>query len=228
MIVIRLFVLGCYGNLLGHGPHAPHQLTSHGHHDLVGVFPTGDQCAVPFPEPDLSLPTAILDRFGLFFSSELEMPAHLRWVPIRPSAFNEGATGMGMPGCGHGTLAASLATGVFRGHEAQKLHEFSGGIEACQVAELGHGGDGHRALDAAQGLEGFDHWMEAPGFNPLLECLFETLEACSVFGHGADICLKDDCAAPVSGTPPQRATGDGLGSRWPGPCTGCRAGAQRL
>ena len=67
LIVIRLFVLGGYGNLLGNGPHAPNQLTSNGHHDLVGVFPTGDQFAVPFTEPDLGLPADILDRFGLFF-----------------------------------------------------------------------------------------------------------------------------------------------------------------
>ena len=66
LIVIRLFVLGCDGNLLGNGPHAPHQLTRNGPHNLVGVFPTGDQCAVPFPEPDLGLPADIWDRFGLF------------------------------------------------------------------------------------------------------------------------------------------------------------------
>jgi hypothetical protein len=65
---------------------------------------------------------------------------------------------MGIPGFGHGTLSASLARGVLRGNAAQKFHECSGGIEACQVAELGHGGDGHRALAAAQGLEGFDYW----------------------------------------------------------------------
>jgi hypothetical protein len=40
--------------------------------------------------------------------------------------------------------------------------------------------------------------------------------------------LARRCAAPVSGTPPQRATGEGPGSRWPGPCTVCRAGAKRL
>ena len=219
MIVIRLFVLGCYGNLLGNGPHEPNQLTSNGHHDLVGVFPTGDQFAVPFTEPDLGLPADVLDRFGLFFESELEMPAHFRWVPIRPGAFNEGATGMGIPGFGHGTLAASLATGVFRGNEAQKFHEFSGGIEARQVSELGHGGDGHRALDAAQGLEGFDHWIETPGFDPLLEFLFETLEAFRVFGHGADIFLKDDllrrCRANHLREPPEMGRVPGGPARVP-------------
>jgi hypothetical protein len=91
-----------------------------------------------------------------------------------------------------GTLSASLARGVFRGNESQKFHEFSGGIEARQVSELGHGGDGHRELYAAQGLEGFDHWVEAPGFDPLLECLFETLKAVRVFVDRSDIFLKDD------------------------------------
>ena len=76
-MVIRLLVLGCYGNLLGNGPHEPNQLTSNGHHDLVGVFPAGDQFAVPFTEPDLGLPTDVLDRFRVFFESELERPAAL-------------------------------------------------------------------------------------------------------------------------------------------------------
>src|SRR4029453_17147077 len=134
------------------------------------------------------------------------MPAHFRWVPIRPGAVNEGATGMAIPGFGHGTLAAALTTGGCRGNEAQKFHAFSGGIEARQVSELGHGGYGPRALDAAQGLEGFDHWIEAPGFDPLLEFLFETLEAFRVLGPGADIFLKDDvlrrCRAhPLRGPP---------------------------
>ena len=101
-------------------------------------------------------------------------------------------SGMAIPGFGRGTLAASLARGVFRGHEAQKFHALSGGIEARQVPDFGHGGYGHRALDAAQGLEGFDHWMEAPGFDLLLEFLVKTLEAFRVFVHGTDIFLKDD------------------------------------
>jgi hypothetical protein len=219
LIVMRLFVLGCDGNLLGHGPHAPHQLTSHGHHDLVGVCPTGAQCAVPFTEPDLGLPAASLDRFGVFFESELERPAHLRWVPLRPGAFNEGATGLAMPGFGHGTLAAARATGVCRGNEAQKCHAFSGGIEARQVSALGPGGYGHRALDAAQGLEGFDHWLETPGCAPLLELLCETLEAFRVFGHGADLCLKDDWLrrgrAPHLREPPERGRVPGGPARVP-------------
>jgi hypothetical protein len=113
LIVIRLLGFGCDGHLLSNGPHEPNQLTSHGHHDLVGVFPTGDQCAIPFTEPDLGLPADVLDRFGLFCESALEMPAHFRWVPLCPGACNQSATGMGMPSLGHGPLSAALARGVF-------------------------------------------------------------------------------------------------------------------
>jgi len=124
-----------------------------------------------------------------------------------------------MPGCGHGPLAASLARGVFRGNASQKFHEFSGGIEARQVSELGHGGDGDRALDAAQGLEGFDHGVEAPGFDPFLELLCETLEAFRVFGHGADIFLKDHllrrCWANHLREPPERGRVPGGPARVP-------------
>ena len=66
------------------------------------------------------------------------------------------------------------------------------GIEARQVAEFGYGGHGHSELHAAQSLEGFHYWGEASGFDPLLEFLVETLEAFGVFGHSADIFLKDD------------------------------------
>jgi hypothetical protein len=54
-----------------------------------------------------------------------------------------------------------------------------------------HGGHGHRALQATQGLQGFHHRVEAPGFDPLVECRVEPLEACGGFRNGTDICLKD-------------------------------------
>jgi hypothetical protein len=94
-----------------------------------------------------------------------------------------------------------------------------GGIAACQVAALGHGGDGHRARDAAQGLEGFDHWLEAPGFHPLLACLCETLAAFRVCGHGADLCLQDAvlrrCRAHHRREPPERGGVPGGPARVP-------------
>ena len=171
------------------------------------MFPTRDQLAVPLTQPDLGFPADVLNRFGLVVQSELEMPAHFGWLSIRPGAFNQGATGMGVTGLGNSPLSASLAPGVFRGHEAQKCHALSGGIKARQVAALSHGRYGHGKLDAAQGLEGCDHWGEAPGFALLLEFLGETLEAFGVFGHRADLFLQDNwlrrCQTDNLGEPPE-------------------------
>ena len=86
--------LQCDGNRFGNSPHEADQLTRNGHDHLVGMFPTRAQVAVPFTESDLGFPTAGWDRFGLFFQSKLEMPAHFRWVAIRPGAFHEDTTGM--------------------------------------------------------------------------------------------------------------------------------------
>jgi hypothetical protein len=111
-IVRDLLALQCDGDRFGHSPHEAYQLTRHGDDHLVGMFPTRHQLTVPCTEPALGLPTDGLHGFGLFCQSELAMAAHFRWVPIRPGAFNEDATGMGIAGCGHGPLAAALATGV--------------------------------------------------------------------------------------------------------------------
>src|SRR5262245_56451602 len=127
------------------------------------MLPTCAQLAGLWTEPALGLPTDVLDRFGVFCQSALERLAHFCWGPRRSDAFNEDATGMGLPGFGHGPWAAPLARGGCRGLEAQKCHECSGGIEARQVAECGYGGHGHCAQHAAQSLEGFHSWGEAPG-----------------------------------------------------------------
>jgi hypothetical protein len=49
---------------------------------------------------------------GWLFQSELEMPADFRWIARRPRAFPQGTTGMGVAGCGHGTLSVSLTHGI--------------------------------------------------------------------------------------------------------------------
>ena len=117
-IVRGLLALQGDGNRFGNSPHEAYQLTRNGHDNLVSMFPTRDPLAVPFTEPDLGFPTDVLDRFGVFFQSELELPAHFRWVPIRPSVCHEDATGMGSAGFGNTPLAAALATGVFGRNEA--------------------------------------------------------------------------------------------------------------
>src|SRR5438874_8199650 len=50
----------------------------------------------------------------------------------------------------------------------------------------------HCELDTAQGLEGLDDGLEAPGLDLLVQFVFQTLEAFGLFGHGLDIFLKDN------------------------------------
>jgi hypothetical protein len=137
------------GNLFGNSPDKPHQLPGHGHDHLVGVFPAGEQFAVPFTEPHLGLPAEVLDGFGLLCQSEWEMPADFSRIAIGPRAFHQGATRMGVASFGDRTLSASLARGVFRGSQTHEFHQFSRVIEAGEVAEFGHHSDGHGELHAA-------------------------------------------------------------------------------
>src|SRR5688500_16557276 len=71
-------------------------------------------------------------------------------------------------------------------------HELSGVLEPGQVTKFGDGGDSYRQLHATEGLECFDHRIEAPGMNLLVEFLIKTLEPFSVVGDSPDIFLEDD------------------------------------
>jgi len=97
-----------------------------------------------------------------------------------------------MTGCGEGTLPAALTAGVCRGEQPQALHQWSGGIDACEVSPCSHGGDGHDALDATQRLERCDDRMYTPGLGLVLECWFQTPEAFRVFVDRAPVVLQDE------------------------------------
>jgi hypothetical protein len=113
-------------------------------------------------------------------------------VAVRPGAFHQSPSGMGIPGFGQRTLLAPLTRGILCRDSAQEFHECSGGIAPGEVAHFSHHRDGHRELHPAQGLQGFNHRLQAPRFHVILECLVETLEAFGVFVDGAAICLPDD------------------------------------
>jgi hypothetical protein len=145
------------GNCLSKSPHKRDQLTGNGHAHRVGVFPSGDQTSIALAQPDLGLPADVLDGLGLSLESEGPMSPHLSWIPVRPGAFDQGATGMGVAGLGDGALAAALARGRFRGDQPPKFHAFSGGIEAREVSKVGYRGDRDRELHTAECLKGLDY-----------------------------------------------------------------------
>ena len=124
--------------------------------------------------------------------SQVQVPTAFGGITLGPSAFDQSSSGMGIPGCGTRPLPASLGTGGFRGDQTQALHEFSWGINACQVTNVGHPGHGHGAWHAAQGLKGVDDRMPAPRFALGLECLVEPLESCGLLMNRGDIVLPDE------------------------------------
>jgi len=179
-------------DLLGNGPHKRDQLTGNRAHDLIRVFTPCAELSVPCAQADLCLPTRVLDRLGELFQAELQVPTHVGRVAIRPGAFDQSPTGMGIPRLGDASLASALATAIFRRRQAQILHELSGILEAGQVAEFSDGGDSHRQRHATEGLERIYHRAEPPGDDLLLEFLRKTLEPFGVFSDRPDIFLEDD------------------------------------
>jgi hypothetical protein len=196
------------GNLCGHRPQKPHQCTGNGHDHLVGMFASSDQAAVAFTPPTLCLPADILDGFGWPFEPQLQMSTELGRIALGPGPFNKSTTGMGMARFGNGTLAPPLTGGRLRGNQPQAFHEFSGSIEARQVAEFGHRGDRSRALYTAECLKGLDHRVHAPRFDLLVAFLVETLEAFGMLVDGADVFLEGHLlrggGTADFGEPPQR------------------------
>jgi len=184
--------LGGHMDLRGHGPHPRDQLTGHRHHNLMRVFPPCAQWSIAFAQADLCLPTRVLDRLGEFFQAELQVPTHFGRLAIGPSTFDEGPTGMGIPGLRDASLVSALTTRICRRRQAHILHELSGVIAAGQVAEFGDGGDRHDQLHATEGLERVNHRAKPPGGDLFMEFLVKPLEPFGGLGDRSDICLEDD------------------------------------
>jgi hypothetical protein len=189
-------------------PHAPNQLTGHGHDDLVGLFPPCHQAAGALAQSHLGFPAEVLDHCGWFFQSELEMSADCGWGAGGPGACYECATRRRITSFRERPLPASLPRGRLCGDQPQACHELSGMLAAREVAECSDRGDRHRAWHATQGLEGFDHRVETPDGDRFLACLFQTLEAVGGLAHGADLCLAHDVVGRC-GTDPFREPAEG-------------------
>jgi hypothetical protein len=133
------------------------------------------------------------------------MATDLRRIAGRPRAFKQGPAGLPIAGLSDAALGAPWATGRVRGRQAQITPQLLGVGQAREVSACGDGRDRPGALDPPQRLKGLHDWGEAPSFDPLLECLCQTLAACGVFGDRPHILLEaelwgwrrtDDLRAP--------------------------------
>ena len=120
------------------------------------------------------------------------MPTDLGWVARGPGPFPQSTTGLGMPGLRDASLASARAPGICRRRQAQRMHEWSGVIEAGQVAACSHGRDRHRQLHATEGLPRVNDRAKPPGGDLLVACLVQALEPVRVCGDRPDLCLGDD------------------------------------
>src|SRR5688500_7567930 len=109
------------------------------------------------------------------------MPTDFGGIAIGPSPCDQGTTRMGIAGFGHGPLPGLRTAAGFLWDQPPAFLQWPRVLEARQVAEFSHGGDGHGELDATQGLERFDDRRYPPGFDLVVECLLESAQAFRVF-----------------------------------------------
>jgi hypothetical protein len=110
--------LGGDRDLLGHSPHQRDQRTGHGHDDLMRLFAPCAELPIALAQAGLCLPTDVLARLGELLQAELPVSAHVGRVARRPGPFDQGPTGMGMPGLREAPLASALTTGIFGRRQA--------------------------------------------------------------------------------------------------------------
>lgn len=183
----------------------------------MGVLASGEESAGALTPPDLRVPTEVLDHCRGLFPSPWQMSTAFGGLALGPGAFEQRPAGLGVAGCGHRPVPASLGTGVCRGDQAQACHECSGGINAGQVAHVGPQGHGHGPGDAAPGLESRHHRGHVPRGDLNLPCWCETLASCGLRLNGMDLCWKDEwlsrggadhcCAPPEGGWAPGGSAG---------------------
>jgi hypothetical protein len=217
--MINLVELRCHRHLLGNGPQKAHQFPGNGDDHLVGVFAAGQQASKAFAQAHVCLPTEVLNRRGELLQPELYVATDVGGIPVGPGAFDQGAAGMGVPGCGDRPLSASLPAGIFCRDQAEICHQLSGILAAGQVAEFGHEGHGDDTLDAPQRWQRLDHGLQAPGVPVVVQCLLQSLQAFGVRSDSANICLEHHrwrrCGTDHCGEPPEMGRAPGGPARIP-------------
>jgi hypothetical protein len=169
---------------------------------------SGDHASIACAPSDLRLAADVLDGLGLLLEPQLYRPTALGGRPGGPGPFDQGASGVGVTGCGDRTRPAALTTGRVGGDQAQICHQLPGVLEAREVSALRHDGHSHGAWHAPPGLKGRDYRVQAPGCDLFLSCLHQALEPCGVLMDRAHVFLEDDVlrrgGADPFGAPPER------------------------
>jgi hypothetical protein len=80
---------------------------------LVGVCAAGQQASKAVAQAAWRRPTDVLTRLGELRQPELSVATDCGGLPVGPGAFDQGASGLGVPGGGDRPRSASLPAGRF-------------------------------------------------------------------------------------------------------------------
>jgi hypothetical protein len=113
----------------------------------------GRPSAASAGKPLLAAPGALDDGGVPAALAAGELIADLRPPAGAPGGLDQQATHVRVADLRDRALAALLTRGVLRGHQANEGHELLGGVEAAEVADLGHQGERGQSVDAAQAAQ---------------------------------------------------------------------------
>jgi len=156
------------------------------------VFAVRDEGPEASAQAELGLPADVLDRLGEAFDPFLNVLGDLGGEAVGPGSLDEGAAGAGVAGLGDAALVASGAAGVLGGDQPDEGGELARVVEAGDVAELGDDRECNEPLDAAQGLDGVDDRLEAPGRGEFNKLVLEASQALDLLVDGMERFLEDD------------------------------------
>ena len=156
------------------------------------MFAPDAELPIAFAQADLGLPADVLERLWELFQTELQVPAHFGRGAIRPGPFDQGPTGMGIPGLRDAPLATAPPLEYSEGVRPREFMSWRGLAKRVRSPSAATVVTATVTLHATEGLECFYYWAEPPGFDVLVECLFKPLEPFGVFGDRPNICLEDD------------------------------------
>jgi hypothetical protein len=149
-------------NFPGNSPYEAGELASDGGYHFGFHFSLGHKPTEPAAESNLGFPGNIPDGLRQSLLSFEQKPAYPGRLAIGVGRFNENAPDVAIAGFGDAAPFDGLTAGVFRGNQTQIGHELPGILKTSYIADLRDGGYSHRRSHPSEGLEGFNHWGQAP------------------------------------------------------------------
>src|SRR5215471_1504557 len=160
------------------GPEEAQQFPADGRHNLRFVLATGTELLVAGVQTPLRLPTDLLNLRVQQPQPFLQPAADPRFVLVGPGGFHNQAAYVGVSGLGNATARHATAAGMLAWDQAAVAHQLAGSSKTAERTDLGDDAGRHQFADAAQRLQGGDHFLDLGRRrgNRLVESLLQALD----------------------------------------------------